>query len=883
MIALLDSTSSRAARALTTAIGAVLVTFVLLCLQLLLLQATTSWALGTLDVCQGCTYETIQEAIDAADPGDRIRVAQGVYTENLVITKSLVLEGGYEASGWTRDIELYETMVDGDRSGSAICVTDAATVTIDGFTITGGQAERGGGIYVVDSTALITGNKVFSNTGQDFGGGIYAMGSGVTIQQNEIVGNNSGIVPTYSLECGYGGGIAILGDSVFTAAGNYVGDNRMLRGGGGVYISSSHGNLINNEIVGNGTSQYSSEGYGGGIYVRDCSPLIEGNYLISNSVDTEEFLTGSCACGGGVYLVGSSSIVTGNQIRANKVVVGGMSYPQAAQGGGIHASQSPEGLSSCPCYSECQAGAGMQPVIAGNLIEGNSVESTDASAIGYGGGISVWGAPMTVAVLGNQIVGNSTGWDSGGLVVYGCPDLVESGVALISGNLVVSNFLTSDPGFGGSGGLSVLTFSSTIKSNVIADNDGRLTGGLLVEGPWALVEGNDIVGNHGSLGGVIAESFGEITLVDNRIVENVGHSSVGAIGMSYGSFALRRNEIMSNTGKFGGAIAAGGEPSPTSITMDANEIVGNHATETGGGIHIWPDTIFTFTNNVIGDNSAEELGGGIYVSDSQGSLVNNTIAENEEGAGEGIYLAGSTEATMINNIVVSHTYGIYNEGSGTTTVTYNDVWGNSVGDYWGVTPGTGNISADPRFVDPGGWDYHLMPGSPAINAGHPDDSIAPPFDFEGDARPLRGRVDMGADEVAPEFSIVKDAEPGVAFPRATVSYTIVVSNLTQSAVEGVVLTDRVPADTTFGWAYGGGELVGEEVVWTGLSIGAGEALDISWGVTVTEWPVVEEIINDNYGVRRAEEAEAVLGEAVDTPVAGHRWCYPLAMKDYARR
>src|SRR4029453_13241309 len=34
-------------------------------------------------------------------------------------------------------------------------------------------------------------------------------------------------------------------------------------------------------------------------------------------------------------------------------------------------------------------------------------------------------------------------------------------------------------------------------------------------------------------------------------------------------------------------------------------------------------------------------------------------------------------------------------------------------------PGTGNLNADPLFVDSTGYDYHLLPGSPCIASGNP--------------------------------------------------------------------------------------------------------------------------------------------------------------------
>ena len=102
-----------------------------------------------------------------------------------------------------------------------------------------------------------------------------------------------------------------------------------------------------------------------------------------------------------------------------------------------------------------------------------------------------------------------------------------------------------------------------------------------------------------------------------------------------------------------------------------------------------------------------------------------------------------------NNIIVQNGIGLEIDIGlpiGVSVWENNLVFGNAV-DYQGTANQTGingNISANPMFVNGATGDYHLQAGSPAIDAGSPVG--APPIDFDGMARPMRGGWDIGAFE-----------------------------------------------------------------------------------------------------------------------------------------
>lgn len=118
-------------------------------------------------------YRTIQEAIDAAQDGDIVVVKRGHYYENVsFLGKNIVLQ-----STKPHDSSIVaSTIIDCQGSSARQSVVtfsgqEDASCTLKGFTITGGDAEYGGGINGNGTYASIVGCVITGNKAK-YGGGI---------------------------------------------------------------------------------------------------------------------------------------------------------------------------------------------------------------------------------------------------------------------------------------------------------------------------------------------------------------------------------------------------------------------------------------------------------------------------------------------------------------------------------------------------------------------------------------------------------------------------------------------------------------------------------------------------------------------------------------
>jgi len=403
-----------------------------------------------------CSFATLQEAVDAAAPGDLIKVAEGVYTDLHVregmtqvvfITESVTIRGGYTTADWgTPDPDAHPVTLDAGGQGRVALIkrdgNRKVTVTLDSLWLTNGRAtgtDDGGGIYAEYTHLVITGCQVSGSTAGLKGGGVAIRYSGgAVLKSNEV----------YSNSAEHGGGVHVHGSVDTLVAANHVYGNRAERQGGGIHMYSSDRATVVGNVVHDNVTLIDA---GGGIQVSDCDgSTVAMNQVFANVADNYA---------GGLWIQAGTEgvVVVENVVHDNRAVRG--------SAGGIRITH----MSNV--------------VLLDNRVTGNAAGTV-------GGGLYMAVVP-TVTMVGNQFYSNTATRSGGG--VY----LSASSPFTMVNNVIAD----SEASQGGAGlylrGTSDGSTAGQLVHNTLADNrHGNGGEAIYVEQHTTITLTNNLIADH---------------------------------------------------------------------------------------------------------------------------------------------------------------------------------------------------------------------------------------------------------------------------------------------------------------------------------------------------------------------------------------------------
>ena len=371
-----------------------------------------------------------------------------------------------------------------------------------------------------------------------------------------------------------------------------------------------------------------------------------------------------------------------------------------------------------------------------DLTIANGYESGNGSSDGFGGGIEVLDASVTVQYC--VLLNDTAKYVGGGLYND------HGGVGLFN------DTLTGDTAQYG-GGLDNYGGGVTLTNDTLRGNSAQDGGGLYNDGGTATLTGcvlqNDTAQTYG---GGLQNDGGTVTLDDDTLDFNSAQYGGGLYNDDGGTATLTGCVLQNDTAQtYGGGLQNDGG----TVGLSGCALRGNSA-QYGGGLY--NNGMATLTNDTLTGDTAL-YGGGLFSQAGTVTLTNDSLSgDTAQYYGGGLYNGGTL--TLTNDIL----YGdaapnggeIYN-GGGTVSASHCDVAGGLPS---GTTDGGGNLSADPKFVNPPAapqfappavGDAHLRPGSPCLGAGTA--SGAPAADADGTARPSPPSI--GAYEIGSTLTV----------------------------------------------------------------------------------------------------------------------------------
>ena len=300
----------------------------------------------------------LQDALSAAEYGDEIRIAHGIYrpdlgngftlgdrTATFMLKNGITINGGYAGFGATnpdgRNLDIYTSTLSGDlaendttaagdlfadqtrteNSYNVVRIQQCDnTLVLSGLTITGGMAngdewpyDRGGGIRLGGESSSIINDCTIVRNGSYTGGGV-EIGGGTptffrcTFKRNSAsswaggvddVGDGSSFIQCFfdrNVSEGVGGGITIDGSNCLVKSCRFYSNYARTNGGGAIRNGAGSSTTIIDSIF-----EENHGHFGGAISNHTSSPIIANCTFLKNNAGTN---AGAIDC----YLAGPTLI-----------------------------------------------------------------------------------------------------------------------------------------------------------------------------------------------------------------------------------------------------------------------------------------------------------------------------------------------------------------------------------------------------------------------------------------------------------------------------------------------------------------------------------------------------------------------------------------------
>jgi parallel beta-helix repeat protein len=600
----------------------------------------------TVDDSGGADYLTLQEGIDAANPGDTVFVYNGTYYENVVVNKTITLTGENKDT----------TVINGMGKSSVIWIIEEK-VNVSGFTVTNSSDLGDSGGFNIDSNFNTIYNNILNNN--EYGLYFQPSSHGNNITANNISSN------------GY------CGMRIY-ASGNNITQNIVSHNSNyGIYLDSSDDNKVSGNVIFQNGLPGLFLNFSENNNVSDNTFSNDGIFIFGDLIDhwnTHDIDTSNMVNGKPVYYWkdqsgGSIPQNSGQVILANckNIEIADLNLTHTSIGISLgfsseinisnnNLSNNYEGMylyysddnnitnniithnirnGLYPYYSDfndftsnkitSNYGDGVYLIGQGNYFFNNTILSNGGRGI-YLDGIS------------NDFVGNTVTLNNlEGFFIYNTwyTDIINNTISYNREGIYLDDHADRNDFF----------------NNKILNND--ISGIRIINSADCRIINNNISSNKGN--GVHLSS---IATQDTNITGNkISNNSGGIYKLTARYSTIKNNEIISNTGT--------GIWAQASIS---NHIEDNHIIKNSNGIVLRSSSN---SNKILNNNITSNDLDGIYLWITWNvSIGTNNISNN---LGKGISISDSSYDHIMNNYIYNNSVGINSDSSSNINISQNDI------------------------------------------------------------------------------------------------------------------------------------------------------------------------------------------------------------------